>query len=64
MGTPMKQIIVVLVLGIAGCGGGTQRAETPSPASTDRSADDMGLASEGGIGSGMAVSVAPLLTPW
>lgn len=36
----------LLIALAAGCGGSSQRAETPSPAETDRSADEMGLASE------------------
>ncbi len=42
----MKQALVLgIALAFAGCGGGGERAEYPSTASTDPSADEMGLAS-------------------
>lgn len=47
-----RLLALSLSVALAGgaCGGGERRAETPSPAETDRSADEMGLASEGGAG--------------
>jgi hypothetical protein len=40
----------VLALAALACGGSSSRAEMPSPASSDRSADDMGLAADEGGG--------------
>lgn len=39
-------LALLVVCASASCGGGERRAESPSPADTDRSADEMGLASE------------------
>lgn len=50
--------------GLAACGGGGSRAEMPSPAETDRSADEMGLASEGsGAEGGESAEQAPPSPP-
>lgn len=54
--------VLVLVAGGAlasGCGGSESRAETPSPAETDRSADEMGLASEEGETAGEEEAAPP-----
>ena len=57
-------ILLALTTAIgAGCGGSEQRAETPSPTDTDRSADDMGLAAEGSGGEGATAEQAPPSPP-
>jgi hypothetical protein len=49
----------VLLAAVVGCGGSEQRAETPSPASTDRSADEMGLAQSESSGDQAAPTQEP-----
>lgn len=61
----MKVIVTCLVAGmlIGACGGGDRRAETPSPAASDRSADDMGLARPSEEGAGSEQITADTTTP-
>jgi len=40
-----SSLFVLLLVSVAGCGGGNERAEYPSTASTDPTADELGLAS-------------------
>lgn len=60
---PLLALGAVLALAGVACGGGEQRAETPSPAETDRSADEMGLASEQGAGGEEAAPESPPSPP-
>ena len=55
--------IVLIVTALASCGGGERRAETPSPAASDRSADEMGLA-QPSEGSGGERIVAEQAVQW
>jgi hypothetical protein len=41
-----RWLIAALIAALAGCGGSESRAETPSPADSDQSADEMSLAAE------------------
>lgn len=52
--------MAALLFTLASCGGGERRAETPSPAASDRSADEMGLArpSEGSGGEQIVAETA------